>query len=109
MDLCVRETAYIAISSQFEFKLDGLFQSFESPGKCQRLLSYKPKIQSDGPVPVAFLFFQCRYTQKFIDSLLWIIGLHLLGVVVFIFDSYVSRFIVVGVFVLEVITNVGTG
>ena len=65
--------------------------------------------KATGPVPVAFLFFQCRYTQKFIDSLLWIIGLHLLGVVVFIFDSNVSRFIVVGVFVLEVITNIGTG
>ena len=101
-------STHIAVSPKLEFEFDCLFQPFESPGHeyehpiadIQRQRSY---------VPVAFVLFQGRYTQKLIDSLLWIIPLHLLGVVVFILDPDISRLIVVRILILEVISIVQAG
>ena len=105
-------STHIAVSPKLEFEFDCLFQPFESPGHeisafhCQH---EKPEpewqIQRQREyVPVAFVLLQGRYAQKLIDGLLRIIPLHLLGVVVFILDPDISRFIVVRIFILEVIS-----
>lgn len=102
-------STHIAVSPKFEFEFDCLFQPFESPGR--EISAYHAshgqsefQIQRQREyVPVAFVFFQGRYTQKLIDGLLRIIPLHLLSVVVFILDPDISRLIVIRIFILEVI------
>lgn len=102
-------STHIAVSPKLEFEFDCLFQPFESPG--HEISAYQAshgqsnfQIQGQRYVPVAFVLFQGRYTQKLIDGLLRIIPLHLLGVVVFILDPDISRLIVVRIFILEVIS-----
>lgn len=60
-------------------------------------------VQAAG-IPIALLFFQSRYSQKLINGLLRIIHLDLLGIIVFILDPYISRLIIVGILIFEVVT-----
>lgn len=56
--------------------------------------------------PLALVLLKCWYAQKLIHRLLRVIGLHLLRIVVFVFDSNIARFILVLVFVFKVVTAV---
>jgi hypothetical protein len=53
--------------------------------------------------PVAFVLFQSRYPQKLIDGLLRVVDFHLLGIIVFVFDSDVARLVLILVFVFKVV------
>lgn len=54
-------------------------------------------------VPVALFLFQSRHAQELVDGLFRVIHLHLFGIVVFIFDPDISRFIVVRIFIFEIV------
>lgn len=54
-------------------------------------------------IPVAFLLFQSRYPKELVDGLFRIVHLHLFGIVIFIFDPDISRFIIVRIFVFEIV------
>jgi hypothetical protein len=73
----------IFVPPELEFELDGLFQSFETP--------------------VTLFRFQRRYTKKLANSFFWIVRLKLLGIVVFVLNINVAAFLIVIVFVFEII------
>ena len=70
-----------------EFQLYGLFEAFEPP--------------------LSFRFFEAWYGQEFGDGVIRIALLGLLRIVVFIFDIYIARILILVVFVLEVVA-IGT-
>jgi len=54
-------------------------------------------------IPVCLLFLERRYAQELIYRRLWIVGLDLLRVVVFVLDVDIAVFLLVCVLVLEVV------
>src|SRR5699024_2797288 len=89
---------HIVVSAKFEFELYRLFEPFEAPKE----VSISFTIQATS-IPIAFLFFQSRHPQKLINGLLRIIHLDLLGIIVFILDPDISRLVVVGILIFEVV------
>ncbi len=60
---------------------------------------------AEAPVPFAFILFHWRQAKEFVHSLLRVVHLHLLRIVIFVFDSNVARFVIFVVFVFKVITG----
>lgn len=72
------------VASKFELQLDSLLQALESP--------------------IAFFFLQRWHTQELIHGFLRVVRLHLLCVVVFVFDVDVAALLcVVVILILEVV------
>jgi hypothetical protein len=85
--------AYITVSSKLELQLDRLFQPFKSPAVVH-------------PVSNLTQWFRCcdrRQAEEFIHGLLRIVHLHLLRIVVFVFDSNIGGLVIFIVFVFKVI------
>ena len=61
--------------------------------------------QGQQHTPVSLLLFKGRNTEELIDSLLWAVGLHLLGIVVFVLDIDVAALVLVFIFVLEIVAR----
>lgn len=55
-------------------------------------------------VPITLFFFHRRYPEEFVDSLIRTVGLHLLGIVVFVLDADITGLFVVVIFILEVVS-----
>lgn len=56
-------------------------------------------------VPVSLLGLQGGHTEELINGVFWVVGLHLLGVVVLVFDIDVSTLLVIFVLVFEVVAG----
>jgi hypothetical protein len=55
--------------------------------------------------PVSLLFLERRNAQELIDGLLGAVGLHLLGIVVFVLDVDVAALVLIFIFVLEIVAG----
>lgn len=95
--------AYLIVFSKLVLELYSLFQPFEAPG--MNVSESKPGESSAWYTPVSFLFFKGGHAQKFLNSLLRIIYLHLLGIVVFVLDANIPCLLFIIVFIFEVISQ----
>lgn len=92
----------LIVAAQFELELDGLLQALESPVPLS--VHVRPAVCPAAVyTPVAFFLFESGHTKEFINSLLGVVGLHLLGIVVLVLNVDVAALVLVFVFVLKVV------
>lgn len=90
----------LVILTKSELELDGLLESFETPGMSDESIADEGK-----RAPVAFLSLEGRYLEKLLNGTLWTVDLELFCVVVSILDVDVTALICIVVFVLELIAG----
>ena len=78
--------SYLVIMTEFELKLDSLLEAFEPP--------------------IALFLLQCRNAQEFMDRFFRVLGFHLLGIIVFVFDVHVSALLnIIVILVFEIVAE----